>query len=311
MKKEFLIQRWLDDELSPDELTAFKEMPEYASYTKLSEKAKLFEDITYDVDLEYNKLNAIISERRKETLNEVSEVPVKKLNWLKPLMRVAAILLIGLAVYYAPIYGDITTVKTLASNQTIVKLPDNSSVKLNAASSLQYKKSNWEDKREVNLVGEAHFNVAEGSEFDVNTWLGKVSVLGTQFNVKQRVNYFEVTCYEGLVSVRYKGMEIKLPAGKSFKIVGNEVFESETKDSLPTWSEKNMSTFKSVPYSEVLSEFERQYNVTIETKNVDTSQLFTGSFALDNKDLALKAITLPLQLKYNKENKTKIVLIKE
>ncbi|MDY7394878.1 FecR family protein [Aureibaculum sp. 2210JD6-5] len=304
MKKELLIQKWLDGELNDAELTAFKALPEYASYTKLSEKAKLFEDTSYDVELEYSKINAIIKERRQET-------PVKTLNWIKPLMRVAAIFIVGLAIYYAPLYGDTTTVKTLASNQTTVQLPDNSSVKLNAASSLQYKKGDWKNNREVNLVGEAFFDVAEGSQFDVNTWLGKVSVLGTQFNVKQRVNYFEVTCYDGLVSVNYKGMEIKLSAGKSFKVIGNETFEIETQDSLPTWSSKNMSSFKSVPFSEVINEFERQYNIKVETKNVDTSQLFTGSFALNDKELALKAITLPLQLKYNEENKTKIVLTKE
>ncbi len=304
MQKEILIQKWLDGELDDAGLKAFKALPEYESYTKLSEKAKLFEDTSYDVDFEYGKLNAIINERRQET-------PVKTLNWIKPLLRVAAIFIIGLAVYYAPLYGNTTTVKALASNHTTVELPDNSSVKLNASSSIQYKKGNWKNNREVNLVGEAYFKVAKGSQFDVVTWLGKVSVLGTQFNVKQRVNYFEVTCYEGLVSVSFKGKEIKLPAGKTFKVIGNEIVESETKDSLPSWTGKKMSSFKSVPYGEVIKEFERQYNIKVETKDVDTTQLFTGSFALNDKELALKAITLPLQLKYIKENKTKIVLTKE
>ena len=311
MKKELLIQKWLDDELNEAELTAFKAIPEYASYIKLSENAKLFEDTSYDVDLEFGKLNDIIQKRREETPVKKLETPVKTLNWMKPLMRVAAIFVVGLAIYYAPLYGDTTTVKTLASNQTTLDLPDNSSVKLNAGSSLQFKEGDWDKNREVNLVGEAYFKVAKGSQFDVNTWLGKVSVLGTQFNVKQRVNYFEVTCYEGLVSVNFKGEEIKIPAGKSFKIIGNEVVEDDTRDASPAWSSKNMTSFKSVPFSEVIHEFERQYNIKVETQNVDTNQLFTGSFALNDKELALKAITLPLQLNYNKENKTKIVLTKE
>ncbi|MET2986105.1 FecR family protein [Aureibaculum conchae] len=229
MKKELLIQKWLDGELNDAELKAFKALDEYSSYTKLSEKAKLFEDTSYDVESEYGKLNTIIKERRQET-------PVKTLNWIKPLMRVAAIFLFGVAIYYAPIYGDTTTVKTLASNQRTLELPDNSRVKLNAASSLQFKKGKWDNNREVNLVGEAYFKVAKGSQFDVNTWLGKISVLGTQFNVKQRANYFEVTCYEGLVSLKYKGKEINLPAGKSFKVVGNETFEIDTEENLPDWS---------------------------------------------------------------------------
>ena len=210
MQKELLIQKWLDGELSEAELKDFKKLPEYESYNKLSEKALLFKDTSYNVDLEFLNLKSKIKERDAST---------SKLRWIKPLLRIAAIFIIGLAVYYSPIYGDTAVVKTLASNTASVELPDKSSVKLNAESSLNYKKRNWKKNREVNLVGEAYFKVAKGSQFDVVTWSGKVSVLGTQFNVKQRVNYFEVTCYEGLVSVTYKNRVIKLPAGKTFKII--------------------------------------------------------------------------------------------
>ncbi|MCF6348359.1 MAG: FecR domain-containing protein [Flavobacteriaceae bacterium] len=307
--KEHLIQKWLDGELNDAELQAFKELPEYESYTKLSETAKLFKDTSYNVELELEKLNSIIKDRKQP---EQQPVKVVQMQWIKPLLRVAAIFIIGLAVYYSPIYGDSTTVvKTLASNTTTIELPDNSEVKLNAASSIKYSKKKWKKNREVNLVGEAYFKVEKGSQFDVVTWLGKVSVLGTQFNVKQRVNYFEVICYEGLVSVSYKGKDIKLPAGKSFKIIDGKIVEGQTKDSVPSWAQKSISSFKSVPYGEVIKEFERQYNVVIEAKNIDTTQLFTGSFTNKDKELALKSITLPLQLKYIKKDSAKIVLTKE
>jgi ferric-dicitrate binding protein FerR (iron transport regulator) len=302
MQKELLIQKWLDGELSEAELKAFKKLPEYESYNKLSEKALLFKDTSYNVDLEFLNLKSKIKER---------DTSASKVRWIKPLLRIAAIFIIGLAVYYSPIYDDTTVVKTLASNTTSVELPDKSSVKLNAESSLNYKKRNWKKNREVNLVGEAYFKVAKGSQFDVVTWSGKVSVLGTQFNVKQRVNYFEVTCYEGLVSVTYKNRVIKLPAGKTFKIIDGAVIEGESRDSAPTWANKYLSSFKSVPYSEVIQEFERQYNIKIEANNIDTDQLFSGSFTNTNKELALKSITLPLKLKYTKEDNTKIVLTKE
>ena len=302
MQRELLIKKWLDDELNDSELKAFKGLPEYDSYMKLSDKAKLFKDTSYNVGLEFEKFNATIKNREQKS---------KTINWIRPLLRVAAILVIGMAVYFSPIYGDTAMVKTLASNTASIELPDKSNVKLNAASTLKYKKRNWKKNREVNLVGEAYFKVEKGSQFDVVTWLGKVSVLGTQFNVKQRVNYFEVICYEGLVSVTYKGKEIKLPAGKTFKLIDGMVIEGETNDSVPSWSEKNISSFKSVPYSEVIKEFERQYNIKVESNNIDMEQLFTGSFINSDEELALKSITLPLQLKYNKTNNTTIVLTKE
>jgi len=307
MQKEILIQKWLDGELNAAEMQAFKALPEYASYAKLSEKALYFKDESYDTGLEFKKLDDIISRKRQQKVDASTTKPVR---WLNPLIRVAAILVVGMLVYFAPIYGDTTTIKTLASNKAAIELPDNSQVKLNAGSSLQYKKGAWDEKREVNLVGEAFFKVAKGSQFDVVTWLGKVSVLGTQFNVKQRVNYFEVSCYEGEVSVTYKDRVIKLPAGKTFKLIDGEIVEGDTNDATPSWSSKNISSFKSVPYAQVIHEFERQYNVKIETQDVDTTQLFTGSFTQQNKELALKAITLPLQLKYN-QNTDKIILAKE
>lgn len=302
MQKEVLIQKWLDGELNDAENNAFKELPEYESYIKLSNAAKFFKDTSYNVDVEFNKLNSVINQRKKTK---------QKNNWIKPLLRIAAIFIIGLTVYFLPFYGDETTVSASASNIASVELPDNSSVKLNAESSIQYKKRNWNTNREVNLVGEAYFKVSKGSQFDVVTWMGKVSVLGTQFNVKQRVNYFEVTCYEGLVRVSFKGKEIKLPAGKTIKVINGKMTEGKTKDTVPSWASKNISSFKSVPYGEVIKEFERQYNIVIETNNIDKEQLFTGSFTNSDKELALKSITLPLQLKYNKENSKKIILTKE
>ncbi len=305
--KEQLILKWLDGDLTEAELKEFKKLPESESYLKLSEKAKLFKDTTYDSDLEYGKLSSIINSRKEKQETK----PTTTVRWIQPLLQIAAVLVIGLMVYKAPIYGDTTTIKTLASNTKSIALPDNSEVKLNAGSSLKYESGDWEDNREVNLVGEAYFKVEKGSQFDVVTWLGKVSVLGTQFNVKQRVNYFEVTCYEGLVSVSYKGKEIKLPAGKTFKLVDGEIVQGQTKDTVPSWAVKNISSFKSVPYAEVIHEFERQYNVKVEISNIDTLQLFTGSFTNSDQELALKSITLPLQLKYNKKDSTTVVLIKE
>ena len=116
---------------------------------------------------------------------------------------------------------------------------------------------------------------------------------------------------KGFTIKSYKGKVIKLPAGKSFKLIDGTVVMGETKDSVPSWATKNISSFKSVPYTEVINEFERQYNIEIETNNIDANQLFTGSFANNDEELALKSITLPLQLKYNKTNNTTIVLTKE
>ena len=175
---------------------------------------------------------------------------------------------------------------------------------------LAFNKNSWKNEREVTLEGEAFFKVAKGSSFHVLTKSGTVKVYGTQFNVKQRDNYFEVICYEGLVGVTYNSQEIKLKPGDSFLIIdGKQIAKEKEKRTTPSWL-NNESTFKSLPYKEVIAEFERQYQVDITLLNIDTNQLFTGSFAHNNLEVALKAITLPLHVTYSKTNHT-IILKRE
>ena len=69
----------------------------------------------------------------------------------------------------------------------------------------------------------------------------------------------------------------------------------------------NESTFTSRPLKFVINELERQYNITVDASSVDNKQLFSGSFAHKNLDLALKSITLPLGLTYTKTNTTIIL----
>ena len=48
MKKEYLIKKWLDNELSSGELKEFQQMEEYTSFVKLSENAQSFKAPDYD-----------------------------------------------------------------------------------------------------------------------------------------------------------------------------------------------------------------------------------------------------------------------
>lgn len=160
----------------------------------------------------------------------------------------------------------------------------------------------------MTLEGEGFFKVAKGSKFEVETSAGTVSVLGTAFNVKNRKDYFEVVCYEGSVKVESSQKISKLLPGQMFRIL-NGIASNQTvaEENVPTW-QADESTFKSVPFSEVIGEFERQYNVSVTISNVNTSQLFTGTFTHNDISLALKSITIPLNLTYQIADDKKIVV---
>ncbi len=292
MKKEELIKKWLDNELSVDELKAFQRLEEYDSYVKLSEKAKQFKAPDFDSSEAYKRMEPIIEHKRTQK---------SLLIRLRPIAQIAAIFMIVFGAYTLLFSNDLTTFNTLASQKITITLPDASIVKLNSKSQLSFDKNTWKEQREVKLEGEAFFKVAKGSRFDVQTNSGIVRVMGTQFNVKNRNNYFEVKCFEGKVSVLYRDELTELPAGKTLRIINGITFNNQTNLEHPSWIE-NESSFKSVPLAEVIDEFERQYDVKI-VIDIDTNALFSGSFVHDNQDLALKSITLPFGLNYTIENK--------
>ncbi|PHR71844.1 MAG: anti-sigma factor [Lutibacter sp.] len=296
MRKEELIKKWLDNELTTEELQEFKLLEEYDSFIKLSENAQHFKAPEYNSSSAYEKVLPIIKQKR------ISKTVLQK---LKPVLQIAAIFIIGLVVYSAFFTDDLTTINTLASEKTIINLPDNSIAQLNTSSKLSFNKDAWKKQREVQLNGEAYFKVAEGSQFDVLTSSGVVSVLGTQFNVKNRDDYFEVTCYEGKVRVRTKERTSILTLGKTIRILNGNIVDDTTAIHHPTWID-NYSSFKSVPFTQVVAEFERQYNVKMNLET-DVNNLFTGTFTHKDKKLALQSITIPLNLKYKiKENTIRI-----
>ncbi|MFS4484028.1 FecR family protein [Hyunsoonleella sp. 2307UL5-6] len=298
MNRKELISKWLDNNLNTEELEAFKKLEDYADLVKLNTNMQRFKADNYDTSIELENV-----------LSTIKGESTSKIHWLKPLLRVAAILAICFSVYYYTTTLD-TTITTELAQKTTIELPDASTVSINAKSFLAYNKNDWKKDREVELKGEAFFKVAKGSSFKVKTTSGIVTVYGTQFNVKQRENYFEVICYEGLVGVTYNSNEIKLKPGNSFLIIDGKLITKDKENrASPSWL-TNESDFKSIPFKQVIAEFERQYNVEITLVHVDETQLFTGSFTHNNIDLALKSIALPLQVTYSKQNNT-IILKRE
>lgn len=292
MDREELIKKWLDNNLSTEEQNAFKQLKDYNQLIKMDDALKAFKASEFSVDQTYEALKPNLKSE-KENSNQ----------WLKPLLRIAAILAIAFSVYFYSSNLD-TEVGTLIAQQTTIELPDTSTVNLNANSTITFNENSWADTREVKLNGEAFFKVAKGQKFDVITSDGIVSVLGTQFNVKQRESYFEVTCYEGLVAVTHNNKTVKLKPGHTFKIIDGKLLANEKENaSQPHWL-RGESSFKSVPLKHVIAEFENQYNQKVITEHIDTSRLFTGSFTHNNLDLALKSVTIPLNLNYSISEKS-------
>ncbi|WP_299321008.1 FecR family protein [uncultured Maribacter sp.] len=284
------LAKWLNDELTEAELAEFKKSEAYDTYQKIKDSSARLESPEFDMDKAWQSI---------DQTKTVEETKVFILSPFKKFLRVAAViavLLAGSFFYLSTLNESFTT--DYAENKSIT-LPDASEVILNAESQLAFNEKKWDANRNVDLKGEAYFKVAKGKKFTVETSEGLVTVLGTQFNVETREDYFEVTCFEGLVSVTINGKETKLPAGNSLLAMnGKSTISKANVDGKPSWLSKE-SSFKSIPLHYVLDELQRQFNVEVSAKDIDTAQLFTGSFSNKNLDLALKSISVPLQIKFN------------
>ncbi len=290
--QENYLAKWLNNELTDAELKEFKQSEAYTTYKKIMDSSERIEAPDYNVEEAWSQLG----ERRAQ-----KQPKVVSITPFKSFLRIAAAVAVLLAGSYFYLNTLDATITTQYAESKEIVLPDSSEVILNSDSHLSYSEKNWDEERNISLKGEAFFKVAKGKKFTVSTDQGAVSVLGTQFNVENRKGFFEATCYEGIVSVTYNGIEIKLPAGNSFLSVNGKITQSKVAvNTTPSWL-NNESTFKSIPLSYVFDEFERQHNTTIETKNIDTAQLFTGTFSNTDKELALRSISVPLQIKFKLE----------
>lgn len=295
-EENFELAKWLAGEMSEKELIAFQQTPDYDTYAKIATYSSQLESPDFDTNSLYQK--AISA---KKVTAKV--IPFYQSKWMK--IAAVFVLLLGLTLFFR----TAITSTELAENgkKTSFSLPDDSQIVLNSGSEIQYNKWNWDNDRKLDLNGEAYFKVAHGKKFEVNTKLGKVTVLGTQFDVKSRNNRFDVTCYEGRVKVEYKDTRVIITKGTSVSF-DVDYFEKNTITSTkPEWT-SNQIIFRKENLKTIIEELERQYDYKIVLNSKKNNQLFTGTLPSNNIKTALDIIASIFHLKISKFDNQKYIL---
>ena len=298
MEEKYELAEWLAGKMTDEELITFKQTPGYATYSKIAECTQQLETPAFDKKV-------VLDNILKRRLNGSKSISLYNRKWLK----IAAVFMVFLGITY--IFNSNYTQKEIALNnqKTTFSLPDNSQVVLNSNSDIEYKKWNWSKNRSLTLTGEAYFKVAHGEKFEVVTKLGKVTVLGTQFNVKARANRFDVSCFEGKVKVNYNNIEKVITKNQSVAFENDsEILIPNNALSNPTWISGELN-FNSKKLTEILAEINREYNSNVSVETPNESQLFTGSIPTDNLENALKIICKTYHLKLSNNNQDKTLLI--
>lgn len=299
MDEDYKLAKWLNNELTTEELAEFKQNPDFPLYEKIKENSASLKTPAFDQD---KMLSNVVATKKATKVVKLQQ------NWFT---RIAAVLVIGLGLSFFVVNNFKEKYYGTSLTQT-VSLPDNSEVLVNKNSSIEYKTFFWKNNRTIDLKGEAYFKVAKGKTFEVNTNLGKVTVLGTQFNVNAKDNTFEVTCYEGKVKVNYKNQELILTKGMLVTFENDSKKEGKTTLSMPNWASDEIEmSFTNQNLKTIITDIENTYNVTIKTNTIATEQLFTGKLPSNNLDVALQIIASTYHLQINKSNETSFELVKK
>ncbi len=307
MKNDERLHKWVNDELSEDELKEFRQRPEYASLERLRRS------------LAHLEAPAL---REEEMLKAILSAPKQQARRVRlggrrlMLYAAAAVGLLLLAWVFLLQPSSIRQFATLPKEHLEVQLPDESQVILNAESQLAYHVKDWTENRVLELEGEAYFDVAHGSSFLVQTTTGAVEVLGTQFNVRSRNGDLEVSCYTGRVAVvgTQANVETIIDAGQAIRLNADgtalrwEVSQDQREEHL---LDSMRTSLEQVQLSRVLQEMERQFGVTFKTNNVDTTRVLSTEFPNDNLDVALQLVFTSLRIRYEIKSPTQVNLFQE
>ena len=174
-----------------------------------------------------------------------------------------------------------STIKTPKGGEFDITLPDGSLVKLNADSELKLLAGYNKADRKIDLSGEAFFDVQKSNKpFIVSTAKQKVTVLGTQFNIKAYTAEAETTTklLRGSVKVSSTGTgkEVLMKPGDQVINTGGELLVSSKEKQQIDWVNKEF-VFNEKTAEELMNDIARWYNLEVEFENDELkAKRFTG-----------------------------------
>ena len=237
--------------------------------------------------------------------------------------RVAAILLLPLLAYSVYIsfengksgflavnHQTMQTVKAATGMQTDFLLPDGSHVWLNSGSVLKYPVPFASDRRQVELSGEAFFDVEKDAShpFVVSAGAMNIEVKGTRFNV---VNYPDeattemilesgsVRLFSGAYENRKTIINVKPGEMASYDKSANELKISKVEvDKYMAWRTGTL-IFRDDKMEEVVRKLNRWFNVDIVLKSPELKEyVYTATYREETLPQILELLKISAPVKY-------------
>ena len=303
------IQQWLNNSRTKDDL--------------YEESLKFWNGIILDLKIEggYNEDSTLDKIHHNIKIEEGIFINrnKSKTSVVHYMARIAAVLFVPLLVASLLLLFQVQSFKNDKSwaeiqapygTRTEFHLPDGSTGHLNGGSTIKFPTRFTDKIRNVELTGEAFFNVVSNHKwpFVVSTEKINVKVTGTSFDVMAYPNETttEVTLLKGKVEVFRKRENVITSIGvlkpdESFiynaKSDSRKIQSGNSKDKI-SWIDGKL-TFKYEPFNEVIQKLNRWYNVNIEIKDASLeSYIYYGSFQNETLDEVLKLLQYTAPIKY-------------
>jgi ferric-dicitrate binding protein FerR (iron transport regulator) len=185
--------------------------------------------------------------------------------------------------------GAYNVLATPRAGQFQMVLPDGTKVWLNNASTLKYPVDFSGDRRQVELSGEAYFEVAKsaGKPFRVVTPGAGIEVLGTSFNVSSYVDEQsqKTTLVEGKVRVTSAGDNLILTPGEQAEASNGKLSVNHPDVYRVTAWRRGFFNFSNADIQTVMRQIARWYDVTVVYEGEPSKEKLEGSISR-NQNLA-------------------------
>lgn len=213
------------------------------------------------------------------------------------------------------VYNTIVTPK---GGEYKLNLPDGTRIWVNASSKVRYPLNFAKDSREVQLEGEAYFDVKhirEGERdlpFIVFTNGQKLEVLGTTFNINSYGEQVETTLVEGAVKLNFKGLAPRYlaPNEQSSYNEKENAVEVREVDPYYTTAWKNQKfAFDDASMYEVMETIARWYDVEVSYEGDFSESSFNGTISrYEGFENLLEIIELTGKVKFKVSGRRVVVM---
>jgi transmembrane sensor len=229
-----------------------------------------------DIDAAWKKLN-ISKKNILETTDNQEIKPVVKINWFNNFLKVAAVLVVLFGLWFVAAKqfvvpkNDVISFKS-GNIETEKILPDGTKILLSKNSSITYPNTFEGDTREINLEGEAFFDVHHDAAhpFIIHTQGTDVRVLGTSFRVRAYDAQVQVVVKTGKVRFSKNDAEVILEKGQKAEILANSgtIIKSEVEAEKTEALKKKLSfDFEKTSLGEVIVQLNNTFDKKISFSN--------------------------------------------